>query len=166
SDVCSSDLNGNIGSYLFQETFSISQSSRILNGIRPQKTSRPSVLPEGLTWETATTTNFGIDLEMASGKIQLSADTYVRKTTDMYTIGRTLPATFGATSPKGNHADLKTKGWELVLGWRDQFALASESFTYRIGLNMADNQSEILKYNNPDKFLNDYYEGQKVGELW
>ncbi|MFO7258434.1 MAG: SusC/RagA family TonB-linked outer membrane protein, partial [Bacteroidota bacterium] len=79
--------NGNIESYLFQETFSITQSGRILNGIRPQKTSRPSVLPEGLTWETATTRNFGIDLEMVSGKLQLSADAYVRKTTDMYTIG-------------------------------------------------------------------------------
>jgi TonB-linked SusC/RagA family outer membrane protein len=158
--------NGNIESYLFQETFSITQSGRILNGIRPQKTSRPSVLPEGLTWETATTRNFGVDLEMVSGKLQLSADAYVRKTTDMYTIGRTLPATFGATSPKGNYADLETKGWEIVLGWRDQFNLGSKSFNYRVGLNMADNQSVILKYNNPDKFLNDYYEGQKVGELW
>src|SRR5690606_38707880 len=79
--------NGNIESYLFQETFGISQSGRILNGIRPQKTSRPSVLPEGLTWETATTRNFGVDFEMIGGKLQLTADAYVRKTTDMYTIG-------------------------------------------------------------------------------
>ena len=158
--------NGNIESYLFQETFSISQSGRILNGIRPQKTSRPSVLPQGLTWETATTRNFGVDFEMVGGKLQLTADAYVRKTTDMYTIGRTLPATFGATSPKGNYADLETKGWEVVVGWRDQFTVGSKAFTYRVGLNMADNQSKILKYNNPDKFLSDYYEGQKVGEIW
>ncbi len=158
--------NGNISSYAFQETFDISQSGRILNGIRPQKTSRPSVLPEGLTWETATTRNIGVDLEMATGKLQVSADAYVRETTDMYTIGMTLPAIFGATSPKGNYADLKTKGWEFVVSWRDQLTLGSKPFHYRIGFNMADNQSKILKYNNPDKFLDDYYEGQKIGEIW
>ena len=158
--------NGNINSYAFQETFSISQSSRILNGILPQKTGRPAVLPTGLTWETATTQNIGADLEMAGGKFQLSADAYVRETTDMYTIGMTLPAIFGATSPKGNYADLRTTGWEVIVSWRDQLALGSKSFNYRIGFNMADNQAEILKYNNPNKFLNDYYEGQKVGEIW
>src|SRR5690606_22456450 len=117
-------------------------------------------------WETATTRNIGVDLEMATGKLQVSADAYVRETTDMYTIGMTLPAIFGATSPKGNYADLKTKGWEFVVSWRDQLTLGSKPFHYRIGFNMADNQSKILKYNNPDKFLDDYYEGQKIGEIW
>ena len=37
--------NGNIGSYVYQEQFSITQLGLILNGIRPQFTSRPSVLP-------------------------------------------------------------------------------------------------------------------------
>lgn len=103
--------NGNINSYMFLETFSISKSGRILNGLQPQRTGRPSVLPEGLTWETATTSNVGMDLAMVSGKLQLTADAYIRETTDMYTIGMTLPATFGAISPRGNYADLRTKGW-------------------------------------------------------
>ncbi|GAB2790799.1 TonB-dependent receptor [Rhabdobacter roseus] len=158
--------NGNIGSYAFQETFSISQTSRVLDGIQPQRTSRPSVLPDGLTWETATTSNVGMDLAMFSGKLQLNADAYIRKTTDMYTIGLTLPATFGATSPRGNYADLKTTGWELIVAWRDNFSLASKAFNYRIGVNLADNQSVILRYNNPNRFLNDYYVGQKIGEMW
>lgn len=158
--------NGSIGSYAFQETFSISQTSRILDGIQPQRTSRPTVLPDGLTWETATTSNVGFDLTMFSGKLTLNADAYIRKTTDMYTIGLTLPAIFGATSPRGNYADLKTTGWELVMAWRDQFSLGARTFNYRIGVNLADNQSEILRYNNPNKFLSDYYVGQKIGEMW
>ncbi|WP_223816080.1 SusC/RagA family TonB-linked outer membrane protein [Adhaeribacter rhizoryzae] len=158
--------NGNIGSYAFQETFDITQSGRILNGILPQKTSRPTVLPSGLTWETATTTNFGVDLAMISGKLQVAGDAYIRETTDMYTIGMTLPAIFGATSPRGNYADLKTTGWEINLNWRDQFQVGSKPFNYRVGFNLADNKSKILKYNNPNKFLNDYYEGMKLGEMW
>ncbi|MEX2592388.1 MAG: TonB-dependent receptor [Anditalea sp.] len=158
--------SGNISSYAFQETFSISQSGRILQGIQPQRTSQPSVLPAGLTWETATTKNIGVDMEMASGKLRFTGDAYIRETTDMYTIGMTLPAIFGATSPRGNYADLKTTGWEMVLSWRDQLNLTEKPFNYRVSLNMADNRAEILKYNNPNKFLNDYYEGMQVGEIW
>jgi hypothetical protein len=84
----------------------------------------------------------------------------------MYTIGSTLPAVFGATSPRGNYADMKTKGWETSLSWQDDFRVASRPFGYNIRLTLSDNTSEILKYNNPDRFLNDYYAGQKVGEIW
>jgi TonB-linked SusC/RagA family outer membrane protein len=158
--------NGNINAYAFQEIFNISQSGRVLNGLQPRTTSAPSVLPDGLTWETVTTENLGLDLEMVSGRLQFTGDVYRRLTTDMYTIGMTLPATFGATSPRGNYADLKTTGWEAMLTWRDGFNLGARPFGYNVRLTMADHQSEILKYNNPDRFLNDYYAGMRVGEIW
>jgi TonB-linked SusC/RagA family outer membrane protein len=158
--------NGNIGAYAFQEIFNISQSGRVLNGLQPRTTSAPSVLPDGLTWETVTTQNAGLDVEMVSGKLQFTGDVFSRLTTDMYTIGMTLPATFGATSPRGNYADLKTTGWEAMLNWRDGFTLANRPFNYSIRLTLADHRAEILKYNNPDKFLNDYYAGMRLGEMW
>lgn len=158
--------NGNIGAYVFQETFNISQTDRILAGVQPQYTSRPSVLPEGLTWETVTTQNLGLDLEMLDGRLQFTGDAYIRNTEDMFTIGMTLPAVFGATSPRGNYADLRTTGWELMLGWGDQFDIASKPFDYRIRFTLSDNKSVITRYNNPDKFLDDYYEGMRVGEMW
>ncbi|XOV91588.1 MAG: SusC/RagA family TonB-linked outer membrane protein [Bacteroidota bacterium] len=158
--------NGNIASYVYQEQFSISQSDLILGGVKPQTTSRPTVLPDGLTWETSTTTNVGLDFAMLSDKLLFVGDMYLRKTTDMFTIGRTLPAVFGATPPKGNYADLETKGWEASLSWRDNFKLKSEDFNYNIRLILADNKTVITKYNNPEKDLNDYYEGMVVGEIW
>jgi TonB-linked SusC/RagA family outer membrane protein len=158
--------NGNIASYTYMENFSTSQSGRILNGVRPQYTSRPSVLPEGLTWETATTVDFGLDFSMLKDRLVFVGDYYVRNTTDMYTIGKTLPAVFGATSPKGNYADLQTKGWELMFTWRDRFNLANKPFNYDFRFTLADNITEITKYNNPEKFLTDYYVGQVIGEIW
>ena len=56
--------NGNINAYTFNERFNITQSGRILNGIQPQFTGAPAVLPDGLTWETVNTRNAGVDLEM------------------------------------------------------------------------------------------------------
>ncbi|OIN59255.1 SusC/RagA family TonB-linked outer membrane protein [Arsenicibacter rosenii] len=158
--------NGSIGSYAFQEQFSISQSGRILNGVRPQRTSQPSVLPDGLTWETSTTQDLGIDLGMFNNRLQLTADAYIRKTTDMFTVGMTLPAVFGTGVPKGNYADMTTKGWEAVLSWRDKFTVSSKPLNYELRLTMADYQATIDRYNNPDKKLSDYYVGQKVGEIW
>jgi TonB-linked SusC/RagA family outer membrane protein len=158
--------NGNIAAYTFNELFNITKSSRILNGVQPQYTGAPAVLPDGLTWETVTTRNAGIDLDMLGGKLQFTGDAYTRRTTNMYTIGSTLPATFGATSPRGNYADMKTNGWETQLAWQDRFNLASRPFGYNVRLTLSDYSAEILKYNNPDRFLNDYYVGQKVGEIW
>jgi TonB-linked SusC/RagA family outer membrane protein len=158
--------NGNIAAYTFNELFNITKSTRILNGIQPQYTGAPAVLPDGLTWETVTTTNGGVDVEMLAGKLQLTGDVYSRLTTDMYTIGSTLPATFGATSPRGNYADMKTKGWEAAIAWQDDFQLRSRPFGYNVRLTLSDNSSKILKYNNPDRFLTDFYVGQQVGEIW
>src|SRR5687768_169352 len=128
--------NGNIAAYTFNELFNITKSNRILNGIQPQYTGAPAVLPDGLTWETVTTGNAGVDLEMLAGKLQFSGDVYSRKTTDMYTIGSTLPATFGATSPRGNYADMKTTGWETMLSWQDDFDVASRPFGYNVRLTL------------------------------
>ena len=158
--------NGNIAAYTFNELFNITRSNRILNGVQPQITGAPAVLPDGLTWETVTTANGGLDLEMLAGKLTFTGDVYSRRTTDMYTIGRTLPATFGATSPRGNYADMKTNGWEAALAWQHRFDLGSRPFGYDIRFTLADHTAEILKYNNPDRFLSDFYPGQQVGEIW
>lgn len=158
--------NGSIASYAFQERYNISQSERILDGVRPQQTGQPGVLPQGLTWETSTTSNVGLDISMLSNRLTLVADAYIRKTTDMFTVGMTLPAVFGTDVPKGNYADLETKGWELSIQWNDKFDLGSKPFNYNVRLNVADYQAEITKYNNPDKRLSDHYAGKKMGEIW
>lgn len=158
--------NGNIAAYVYQEIFNISQSGDILGGSKPQFTSRPSVLPDGLTWETSTTFNVGLDMSMLSDKLLFVGDLFQRNTTDMFTIGMTLPAVFGATAPKGNYADMETKGWEASLTWRDKFNLKSKPFKYDVRLTLADNKAVITRYNNPDKNLNDYYVGMVVGEIW
>ncbi|MEJ7739627.1 MAG: SusC/RagA family TonB-linked outer membrane protein [Chitinophagaceae bacterium] len=158
--------NGNIASYSFQEIFNISQTGVILNGARPQTTRNPAVLPDGLTWETSTTSNIGLDLAMLSGRLTFMGDAYVRKTTDMFTFGLTPPAVFGAATPKGNYADLTTTGWEASLTWNDKLGNSKKPVRYSVRLTLSDNKSKIDRYNNPDKLLSDYYEGQTLGEIW
>lgn len=158
--------NGNVDPYSFLELLSIETSGRVLNGAKNKYTSAPAVMPNGLTWETATTTDVGLDFGMLKNRLRFSGDYYIRKTTDMYTVGKTLPEIFGADSPKGNYADMTTKGWEITLTWRDQFRLANKPFNYEIRGTLSDYQSTIDRYNNENKYLDDYYEGMRVGEIW
>lgn len=158
--------NGNINSYAFLEQLGISQSGRVLKGQRPQVTSAPGVIPNGLTWEASTTKNFGADISFLENRLAFTGDLYNRKTANMFTVGPTLPDVFGAAVPKGNYADLKTTGWEMTVSWQDQLSAGSKPFNYGISVNAAHYQAVITKYNNPNKNLNDYYIGQKLGEIW
>jgi TonB-linked SusC/RagA family outer membrane protein len=158
--------NGNIASYAYQEQFVITQSGRVLNGVLPQYTRSPAVLPDGLTWETSTTGDLGLDLSMFSNRLSLTGDVYQRKTTNMFTVGKTLPAVFGADVPKGNYADMKTVGWEASINWHDNVNIGDKPFGYNIGFWMSDYTATILKYNNDKGNLTDYYAGEKLGEIW
>jgi TonB-linked SusC/RagA family outer membrane protein len=158
--------NGNVNPYSYLELLSISTSSYIVNGAKNKYASTPAVKPKSLTWETATTTDIGADLGFLNGKLRLTGDYYIRKTTDMYTKGVTLPDVFGATSPKGNYADMTTRGWEISLSYSDKFDLGGKPFNYDIHATIADYKSKIDRYNNSTMSLDDYYEGMTVGEIW
>jgi len=158
--------NGNIAPYAFTENFSIGQSPRILGDGRPQRTYQPNVIPAGLTWETATIGNVGLDVTALRNRLNFSGDLYRRWTNNMYTVGPTVPAIFGTSVPNGNYASLETTGWEVSINWHDRFTLGGSPFNYSVRFTLADHTAVITDYNNPDKNLSDYYVGQKIGEIW
>ena len=159
--------NGNVAPYRYLEIMSVSKTSVILEGIQKGNTSLPAVLPDGLTWERATTFNVGLDATLLNNRLSLTSEWYNRVTTDMFTLGQPLPNVFGATVPYGNYADLSTKGWELTLTWKDEFPVADKPFNYSISGSLWDSRSIITKFNNPTKTLaSTYYEGHEIGEIW
>ncbi len=137
-----------------------------LNGQLPLAIQAPGLIPQNLTWETSSTLNLGFDLSAFKSRLQLGFDWYDRKTTNMLTKGRTLPAVLGTLEPKANAADLSTKGWEFSVGWKDQLTLFNKPFSYNASFVLSDNRSVITRYDNPNKLLNDYYVGMEIGELW
>lgn len=121
----------------------------------------------GLTWETAKQWNLGIDASVLNSRLNITADAYIRDTKDMLTEGVALPGVFGIQVPAMNAVDLRTKGYEFSVNWRDQFQLVNKPFEYSIGFNLSDYKSTITKYDNPEKsFAKDYYVGMRIGEIW
>src|SRR5690606_8425692 len=108
--------NGNVAPYRYMEAMSVAKTSVILNGVQKPYTSIPGVIPDGLTWEKATTLDFGMDATLFSGRFNLTFDWFSRVTTDMFTAGQPLPNVFGASVPFGNYADLKTRSEERRAG--------------------------------------------------
>lgn len=163
--------NSNVGNYAYDETFSF-DNGRIINGAKVRYTSAPAPIPESLTWETAQTLDFGLDMSFLKGRLSFTGDYYIRKTLDMYTVGPTLPDVFGASSPKGNYAEMTTKGYEITVRWNDSFNLAGKPFNYGLKASLVDYKSIIDKFNNRKKELStaayntNYYAGMVVGEIW
>lgn len=123
-------------------------------------------ISSSLTWETVVTYNFGLDLGFLRNRLNLTADYFIRDTKNMLTPSLTLPSVYGAKTPKENAADLRTTGWELQASWRNSFQLAGKLFNYNISATMGDYITKITKFNNPDKLISDFYEGQRMGEIW
>lgn len=125
-----------------------------------------SPLSSDLTWEKVITYNLGLDFGFLNNRLTATADLFIRDTKDMLTHSVTLPSVFGATTPKQNCADLRTKGWELYLRWNDDIRLFGHRLNYGVSASIGDYKSEITKFNNPDKLISDYYEGMTLGEIW
>lgn len=131
------------------------------NGGIPVVTAAGLVSPN-LTWESVGTRNFGLDASFFDGKLSFNGDYFVRETKDML-LRVNLPDILGAQEPLQNGADLETKGWEIVLNWRDEI---NEDWKYSIGFNIADNQSKITKYAGENPNVNGFYVGKDIGEIW
>lgn len=124
--------------------------------------STPGLIRANYTWETVKTLNFGLDLSAFSNRLSLVFDKYVRNTVGMLSDGVELPGVVGAAAPLQNVSDMRTDGWELAINWHDNIG----ALGYRVGMNVYDHKSRILKYNNASNNLNYYYEGKQLGEIW
>ncbi len=161
--------NQDVGAYAYLPTMGNGKTSSILaGGKHDQQTTiyAPGLVSGSLTWETVQTTNYGIDFGLFNNRLAGSFDYYQRATLNMLTKSKQLPGVLGTSEPKENAADLITKGWELVVGWKDNFKLMDSPFNYSLGFTLADSRAWITDFDNPNGKLNDYYTGYEIGTIW
>ena len=116
-----------------------------------------------LSWETSTTTNFGIDLSALDYKLNLSLEYYSRLTADILQ-PFPLPITIGfRESPVVNLAEVSNKGIELALNWTDQIGSDIE---YNVGFNLTTVKNEVIKLTEEaadGRILQSGFYGTQVG---
>lgn len=159
--------NQNINPYTFTPSMSVNNkaTSWIIDDTYVTSiSSLPALVSQNFTWEKVGTINVGLDVNLFNNRLSGVFEWYQRNTNGMLAPGVQLPAVVGASAPYQNTADMRTRGWELSLNWRDQI----DKVGYRIGFNLSDYKSEIIKYddNAATKLLSSYYPGQTLGEIW
>ncbi|WP_316817752.1 TonB-dependent receptor [Pedobacter nyackensis] len=122
--------------------------------------------PRTYTWERVSTLNVGTDIGLFSDKLSFTFDYFIRNTTGMLVGGQELPGVLGTAVPKQNAADLRAKGWELSVTYRDRFDLGSKPFNFDTKFFISDSRAEITKFKNDQNLLSTYRVGQTIGEIW
>ncbi len=158
--------NQDVSTYAYITTMGSGKMGQIIDGKQPVYVWTPGLVSGALTWEKVTTSNIGLDLNFFNNRLTFSGDIYTRWTKDMLTSGQPLPNVLGTSVPQENAADLKTKGWEITLGWHDKFQLAGKPFNYNVSFNISDAYAKITKFDNPTGSLDSYYVGHQIGEIW
>lgn len=96
-----------------------------------------------ITWETTTTTDVGLDLGFLNNRLNVEADYFQRKTTDII-VRLPIPQIMGGlTAPFENVGEMKNNGFELNLNWHDRTA---SDFDYNIGANLTYVNNKVTKF--------------------
>ena len=162
--------NQNVSNYLYIRSINVNDFAHFSFGESSTVAKYANVTAPNagdLTWETSEQWNVGLDAAMFNNRLEFTAEAYIRDTKNMLTDGVALPNLYGADPPKQNTADLRTRGYELSLSWRDQFDLGGHPFGYSIRGTLIDYDSHITRYDNKNNtFAKDYYVGMRIGEIW
>lgn len=164
--------NEAIGTNRFLSTISAVSAGNIhwLNG--DQKISEfnmPTLVSSSLTWERIQTSDIGIDLGFLNNRLNFGFDWYQRTTNDMLGPSADLPDVLGASAPYGNNGQLRTRGWELSLGWNQNFG----DLNLYANFNISDARTKITKWHNDDSYIytyapanGNYTPGTYFGDIW
>ena len=131
----------------------------------------------GLRWERTESFNLGLDMALLKNRIDLSADYYDMKTTDLL-MNRIIPAITGFSNIMANLGELGNRGFEMTL---NTINISKSTFTWKSNLVFSLNRNKINKLFGdvssytllgktqtgevPD-FSNGWFPGQAIDVVW
>jgi TonB-linked SusC/RagA family outer membrane protein len=93
----------------------------------------------GLTWETTTQSDIGLDGQLFKGRVSFGID-YYKKRTEGILLTLPVPGTLGLSGGPQNAGIVDNKGWEITLGTRNRFG----QFGFDAALNLAINDNKVI----------------------
>jgi hypothetical protein len=92
--------------------------------------------------------NIGIDLAVFNYQLEMNADFYIKKTSDMLVPDSYTPLAGSVQAPFINLGDMQNKGFDLSLIHRGKFG----PFSYDVTATVSKYKNEVIKISNDDKF--------------
>lgn len=154
----------NVGNYDYFQNYATNGDYTFDNepvkGISESKPANPT-----LGWEKVALTDIGFDLDMFNGMLSLTADYYIKNTSDIL-LGYNVPYETGiSTAPSQNIGKVRNKGFELSVTHRNKI----RDFSYSISANLATNSNEIVDMGTSNNKINSYWimrEGEAIGSFY
>lgn len=102
-----------------------------------------------LSWETVTQTNIGLDMDVLGGKLSLTAEYYIKETSDIL-LGYSVPQETGISKvPSQNLGKVENRGVELAITHRNSYG----DFSYMVSGNMSYNKNKITDLGESDNMI-------------
>lgn len=135
--------NQEIGYYPYTSTYTIGKSNYIWGDGKVTGTALTSAANSDISWEVTTTTDFGLDAAFLGDRLTLSADWFSKISSNVL-LQLPVSAIIGVTeAPYVNAASVSNKGWDVNLGYRDQWG----DFFFSANLNFSHVINNILDVN-------------------
>lgn len=130
--------NERIGNYPYQSTIAFNDAAfyRGSNVTSLSTAAQIAYAVRDISWETTETYDIGIDAFFLDNKLTFTADYYQKTTKDML-LPLEIPDFIGYDNPDQNTGSMETKGWELLVGWRDRVG----EIGYSVSANISDYKS-------------------------
>lgn len=127
--------------YINGYTLGTGGSYEFINGTLTNGVGTPVPANPNLSWQTATTTDFGIDLGLWKNKLTFTADVFDRLMEGIPArLSVALPNTYGGTLPQENLNSNRTQGFEFELGYKNH----TKAFKYDFAGNFTYSRTKNL----------------------
>ena len=163
--------SGSVQPYGTESTFSSDQyTKKVINGSSSTTyLEYPGEIKSQYTWSTVKTFDVGTDISFLNNRLDLTADYYIRRNTNMIAEGISHSDTYGTDAAKGNYASMSTYGWEISLRYNDTWMVGGKPFNFGAHAAISNTWAFIDEYSgNPEGSYGNglYREGMKLGEIW
>ena len=136
-------LGNNSGVGAYQQREIMAQNNYMFDGAIASGFVYQKMLNTALTWEKTRVFNLGLDLAMLNSRLLAELDYYDRLTTGMLQNSQmSIHLTGAYEAPKANLGNLRNRGVEVNLTWRDHAA----DFNYSVNANVSYNRMNLEKW--------------------
>lgn len=138
------------------------------NGLPVQTFQQTRIANRGLTWETTTQSNIGLDAQFLNNRFSLSVDYYNKSTNDIL-LTLPVPGTLGLQPAPQNAGRVDNRGWEFAVGTRNKFG----QFGFDANLNFNINRNNVVNLAGTGPYITGYNEtryitaeGYPINSFW
>ena len=129
-----------LGGYSYSTDMSLGSLYPFTSGLIYTQGAAPSTMGnDDLKWETSEQLNFGFDGILFGGRMTFGIDYFIKKTKDLLVWGTTPSLIIGGSTSPLNAGNVKNKGFEFELGWRDHIG----DFNYSVRGNLSTLTNEV-----------------------